>query len=196
MLTGSANPTPNEVRGNNNNIVILKHKGIAAQFKNQAEILISGERRGAPSYNKYQLGDIGVEAFFCPEDSCADRLISLIRSAEEEIIFATFTFTDIAIGHELLLAADRNVSISGVYERRMHTLHSTFAMLQYQGVDVFIDTNPRTLHHKFFVIDRKIVFTGSYNPTLNGNTRNNENVLVIHDTAIAQKYVAEFQRLV
>ena len=51
------------------------------------------------------------------------------------------------------------------------------------------------LHHKVFVIDGSIVVTGSYNPTLSGNTRNDENMLIIHDRGIAQQYIQEFLRL-
>ena len=51
------------------------------------------------------------------------------------------------------------------------------------------------MHHKVFIIDNKIVVTGSYNPTKNGNEHNDENMLIMHDAMLAEKYVAEFSRL-
>ncbi len=36
---------------------------------------------------------------------------------------------------------------------------------------------------------------GSFNPTKNGDTDNDENILIIHDAAIAKKFVEEFNRL-
>ena len=48
------------------------------------------------------------------------------------------------------------------------------------------------MHHKVFIIDRKVVTTGSMNPTSNGNEKNNENLIIIHDEAIAKDYLNEF----
>ncbi len=48
------------------------------------------------------------------------------------------------------------------------------------------------MHHKVFIIDEKIVITGSYNPTKNANENNDENLLIIHDKKIAEKYLEEF----
>jgi phosphatidylserine/phosphatidylglycerophosphate/cardiolipin synthase-like enzyme len=53
----------------------------------------------------------------------------------------------------------------------------------------------KTMHHKVFIIDNKTVITGSYNPTKNANERNDENILIIHDKKIAEKYLKEFERI-
>ena len=51
------------------------------------------------------------------------------------------------------------------------------------------------MHHKVFIIDNRTVITGSFNPTKNGDTRNDENILIIHDEKIAGKYLEEFNEL-
>ena len=51
------------------------------------------------------------------------------------------------------------------------------------------------MHNKVFVIDNKTVITGSYNPTKNANERNDENILIIHDKKIAEKFLNEFNNL-
>jgi len=51
------------------------------------------------------------------------------------------------------------------------------------------------MHHKVFIIDNETVATGSYNPTESGNSRNDENLLIIHDKEIASAYLEEFQRI-
>jgi phospholipase D len=48
------------------------------------------------------------------------------------------------------------------------------------------------MHHKVFIIDKEAVVTGSYNPTKSGNTRNDENMLIIHDKEIANQFLEEF----
>ncbi len=51
------------------------------------------------------------------------------------------------------------------------------------------------MHHKFAVFDGKTVITGSYNWSNSAETRNYENVVVLHDSKIALAYHSEFERL-
>ncbi|MBT4110758.1 DUF1669 domain-containing protein, partial [Candidatus Woesearchaeota archaeon] len=51
------------------------------------------------------------------------------------------------------------------------------------------------MHHKVFVIDEETVVTGSFNPTGGGDTRNDENVLIITDKDIAKEFEEEFEKV-
>jgi len=51
------------------------------------------------------------------------------------------------------------------------------------------------LHHKFAVIDSKTTIFGSQNWSHAANVSNDENLLVIEDAKVAQKFSNEFQRL-
>ena len=51
------------------------------------------------------------------------------------------------------------------------------------------------MHHKFFVIDSRIVVTGSYNWTSGAATRNMENVVVLDSRVAAREYGREFETL-
>ena len=51
------------------------------------------------------------------------------------------------------------------------------------------------LHHKFGIVDQKIVITGSHNWTEAANNGNDETVLVVHSPVIAAHYQREFDRL-
>jgi phosphatidylserine/phosphatidylglycerophosphate/cardiolipin synthase-like enzyme len=46
-----------------------------------------------------------------------------------------------------------------------------------------------------FIIDNSTVVSGSYNPTSAGTSRNDENIIIIHDKRVAEKFVAEFERV-
>ena len=48
------------------------------------------------------------------------------------------------------------------------------------------------LHHKFCVIDRETVITGSYNWTYYAETRNLENIIIFHDPDSVNAYLKEF----
>ncbi|WP_044292628.1 DUF655 domain-containing protein [Rivularia sp. PCC 7116] len=56
-------------------------------------------------------------------------------------------------------------------------------------------TSGDLLHHKYAVIDKKIVITGSHNWTEAANIGNDETVLVIENPKVAAHYVREFERL-
>lgn len=52
-----------------------------------------------------------------------------------------------------------------------------------------------SLHHKFGVIDKRIVITGSHNWSAAANTRNDETLLILQSSTVAAHYVQEFERL-
>ncbi|MDY6898473.1 MAG: DUF655 domain-containing protein [Cyanobacteriota bacterium] len=56
-------------------------------------------------------------------------------------------------------------------------------------------TSGDLLHHKYAVIDKKVVITGSHNWTEAANIGNDETVLVIENPKVAAHYVREFERL-
>jgi phosphatidylserine/phosphatidylglycerophosphate/cardiolipin synthase-like enzyme len=51
------------------------------------------------------------------------------------------------------------------------------------------------MHHKFALIDRKIVITGSHNWSPSANERNDETLLIIENTTVAQHFTRELLRL-
>ena len=51
------------------------------------------------------------------------------------------------------------------------------------------------MHHKVFIIDNETIATGSFNPTLSADTKNDENLLIMHDKKIADAFMKEFENL-
>ncbi|MCF3607691.1 DUF655 domain-containing protein [Planktothrix agardhii 1033] len=51
------------------------------------------------------------------------------------------------------------------------------------------------LHHKFGIIDGKIVITGSHNWTEAANTQNDETLIVVENPTVASHFQREFERL-
>jgi phosphatidylserine/phosphatidylglycerophosphate/cardiolipin synthase-like enzyme len=67
--------------------------------------------------------------------------------------------------------------------------------LKFAGIETKVDTRSAYMHHKFCVIDDVIVTTGSFNFSLNADTNNNENLLIIYDVSLAGEYSDEFGEL-
>ena len=70
-----------------------------------------------------------------------------------------------------------------------------FDTLHNAGIDVWLDGNPRLMHHKVIIIDQQVVITGSYNFSNNAEHYNDENTLIIHNQDIAAQYMTEFQQI-
>lgn len=51
------------------------------------------------------------------------------------------------------------------------------------------------MHHKYVVIDDKLIATGSFNWTQAAVTKNNENLLMIRDEKLAKQYSQNFEEL-
>ncbi len=82
-----------------------------------------------------------------------------------------------------------------IFDKSQNNSYCEFLKLAAAGIAVEWDKNKYNMHNKVFIIDEHIVVTGSFNPTKNGDTDNDENILIIHDAAIAKKFVEEFNRL-
>jgi phosphatidylserine/phosphatidylglycerophosphate/cardiolipin synthase-like enzyme len=98
-----------------------------------------------------------------------------------------YAFTDDEIG-DLLAEKMEKIEVRGVFDPRKDK-HSEFDKLK----DVSVVGK---VHHKVFIVDGNTVITGSYNPSRNGNERNDENVIIIRDENIAQLFEKEFERFI
>ena len=187
VVTGSYNPTNNGDL-NQNNVVFIESKTIAANYKSQFEALSKQTRRTI--YHKVIINGTLVENYFCPEDNCEDHVLALLQNAQNEVLYLTYSFTSDPIGDLLLNKQTQGVQVAGICEPSQISEHSECTRL---GAKVYDDTG--LMHHKVFIVDKSIVVTGSYNPTSNGNEFNNENVLIIHDPNLAATFLEEYLRM-
>ena len=197
VVTGSMNPTVNGVSKNNNNLVIIKSAGLASIYRQEFEEMWNGDfGKGKSTINTLHLGNSSVSVYFCPEDQCAEKVKDRILDAQSSIYFMTFSFTHEGIANSILLRMEDGVSVKGIFENRgAGSKYSKFNVLDYQGADVIKDKNPYTMHHKVFVIDNSTVITGSFNPSKNADSRNDENILIVKNKEFASLYLKEFERL-
>jgi phosphatidylserine/phosphatidylglycerophosphate/cardiolipin synthase-like enzyme len=195
VMAGSINPTNNGANYNNNNLIIINSKFIAENYEDEFNELWNGiYSDGDPvRYNMVITENATIENYFCPEDGCKDKIVSKLRGAEKSIYFMTYSFTDEDVADAILL---QNVEIKGIFETfQAGSQYSQYKRMEGFGLDVKKDKNIKIMHHKVFIIDNETVITGSYNPTLSGNLRNDENILVIQNKVVAEKFLMEFEIL-
>jgi len=123
-----------------------------------------------------------------------DKLIALVQSAKTSVNFIIFTYTDKDLAAAMIDRARNGVKVEGVIENRGAS-QGALPFLFCAGIPVRTDANKYTMHHKVIVIDNSIVITGSFNFTETADTANDDNVLIIHNPAVAAMYTSEFQKL-
>ncbi len=193
VVTGSMNPTENGANKNNNNVIVFYSNYLAKNYEDEFKELWDGEFGSGDKvkYREISLNGNRIENYFCPEDDCASRIAKELRTAEKSIYFMAFSFTNEEIADGILF--NDRADIRGLFEKRgSGSSYSQYSRLRDFGLDVRLDNNPATMHHKVFVIDNRTVITGSMNPTGAGDRKNDENVLIVHDEDLAMRYVEEF----
>jgi len=196
VTTGSMNPTDNDAYKNNNNLLVIYSKYLAENYEDEFKELWNGDfgKGEKVKYPIVYLNNHEVENYFCPEDLCSEKIIKEINKAEKGVYFMAFSFTNEKIADSILF--NDNIDIKGVFDvKDTGSKYSQYNRLKDFGLDVRLDKNKYTMHHKVFIIDNRTVITGSMNPTGSGDYKNDENILIIHDKEIAKKYVEEFFRL-
>jgi len=201
VWTGSWNLTDNGTLRNNNNIVIAESKKLAENFTLEFEEMFIHRQFGITSPDKVphpivHIGGTRVETFFEPEGDARGRIIELIEAATSSVHVLAFTLTDDDIAAALIARHRAGLLVRGVIEaRNIADRGADFEMLRDAGIDVQADGNPYMMHHKVMILDEAIVVTGSYNFSLSAANVNDENVLILHDPAMAADYMAEFDTI-
>ena len=207
IITGSMNPTNNGVSKNNNNLIIIESSSLATNYQAEFDELHNEIfKKGDPVPNTKvtlkttnqetnQEESILIENYFCPDDNCADQIIEIIKEAKSSIHFMTFSFTHDSIANNILLKHLDGIEVQGIFESSQVSKYSKYELLKHQDIDVRKDGNGNNMHHKTFIIDEEIVITGSMNPSNNGDNRNDENILIIHNEEIASLFIEEFKKV-
>jgi len=186
VWTGSWNPS----QGNTtpNNVVVLQSEVITRAFQAEFEELAKGTFHGGRSQpGKVMLNGQLIEVYFCPEDKCKEHVLRVLQGAKESIRFMTFSFTDDDIGKLVASKHAAGLEVQGIFDKRM----SKYS--EYEGLKIV--AQKASVHHKVFIVDEKVTITGSYNPTKNGDERNDENMVIIHSPQVAAAFTEEFERL-
>lgn len=200
VITGSTNWTVNDVYRNNNNLLVMRTRRAVDAYQNVFNKMFDegqfGPRRVGPNAAAFAVDGIPVEIHFSPEDGVVNAIQEQLALAQNTIRFMAFSFTEDRLGLTLLDRAQSGVRVEGIFETRgSETQFSELRLLYCAGLDVRQDGNPRTMHHKVFIVDDTHVITGSFNFSANAIQSNDENLVIIHDPELARQYIAEYERV-
>lgn len=126
------------------------------------------------------------------------ELINLINNSEDEICFAIYGLRgQDDVLQALIEAKNRGVKIKGVVDSDSHdkNYYSDTHKL-YEHFKIVSDHKSYIMHNKFFVFDRKTIWSGSSNISDTGTGGYNaNNSMVIEDKKIANIYLDEFAQM-
>jgi phosphatidylserine/phosphatidylglycerophosphate/cardiolipin synthase-like enzyme len=196
LITGSTNPTENDLLKNHNNVIIINSKTIFENYEKEFDELKNQKAQAPTEKTLVNLSGSIVENYFCPDDNCEEEVLLEIRNAKNSIYFMTFSFTSDFIGREIQ-TKQNYIEVRGVFDKSQvasNKEHSEYYALNDEK-NIRKSIGSEKLHHKVFIIDNATVITGSYNPTSSGTNRNDENIIIVHDAKVAQEYIQEFERI-
>lgn len=121
-------------------------------------------------------------------------LARAIDQAESEVVAALYDLNLWSVRDALIAAHQRGLDVRLVMESDQAQRSEVIDLID-AGIPIRFDARPHLMHHKFIVIDRRWVWTGSMNWTLNGVYRNNNDLLIIDSSDMAENYIQEFDEM-
>ena len=139
-----------------------------------------------------------------------------IEQATESIDLALFVFSEQKIVDVLQQKQQQGIEIKGVFDssfayRYYSEVLDMLGITLYQNCKVENNNNPWTkpintvgiarlgsgdkLHHKFTIVDQKILISGSQNWSPSANKNNDEALIIIKNQTVVQHFIQEFERL-
>jgi phosphatidylserine/phosphatidylglycerophosphate/cardiolipin synthase-like enzyme len=199
LFMGSWNVSYNDTFRNDNNLLRITAPELIANYQAKFNEGFEQDRFGAQAelgalQTDLVVGGVRVENYFSPPDEGMIKLVNYVRSARQSIRFMAFTYTYPELAQAMIARHKKGVKVEGVFESRGAS-QGALASLHCAKVPVKVDGNKYTMHHKAVIIDDRTVITGSFNFTATADKANDDNLLVIHDPALAALFLQEYARV-
>ncbi|KAM7008648.1 mitochondrial cardiolipin hydrolase [Tautogolabrus adspersus] len=134
----------------------------------------------------------GVETSF-------SRLLRILLSASSTLDLCVFAFSNMDLCRAVLVLHNKGVIMRVLTDKDYAAISgSQIGVLRKAGICVRSDRGSRGsmyMHHKFAVIDGRLLITGSLNWTLQAVQANMENIVVTEEPDLLRPFTKEFNRL-
>jgi phosphatidylserine/phosphatidylglycerophosphate/cardiolipin synthase-like enzyme len=135
-----------------------------------------------------------IEVCFAPRlpGACdpTESVVAAVDHAQKQVLVQAYEFTSAAIAKSVVDAQRRGLDVRVILDKsNLHEGYSAATFLQHEGVPLLIDSMHAIAHNKIMILDGETVITGSFNFTKSAETRNAENLVVIHDPVLAARYL-------
>ncbi len=130
-------------------------------------------------------------------ENIQDTIITNLQTAQQNIRIAVAWFTDKEIIKQLEEITLRGVTVEIIVADNDLNRSVDYSSLTKNGVKLlyFPVRGYGMMHHKFCVIDDKMVINGSYNWTVNARSNNGENIQIVKDADSIGQFHRKFEEL-
>lgn len=141
-----------------------------------------------------------AEAVFARARSIAGVIENLMASSQTSIDAALHRLNSQRLARALVDARERGVDIRLVIDRsKYEKSQATRKLLSACDLPFRLacgrDGTGSKMHHKFALLDHRLVITGSYNWTFASESRNHENILLLRERGLVDTFRQEFEAL-
>ena len=139
----------------------------------------------------------GTTVKFSPQGGIGQKLVRMYRGAKSDIKVAMYSLTVNGQANALIAAHKRGVNVQVILDtnlgRQKTSMSKTLAVA---GIPVrHVGPSGGSMHHKFIIVDGKLLATGSYNISNDAEDHSNEAMLFITDKKVIDSFAGEFDRL-
>ncbi len=201
VWTGSSNISDTGTGGYNaNNVVVIEDERVARIYRQEFDQMFDQKfntHKQAIHYNPIKTKDSIIFLSFSPKSSTYETCIEpLIRNAKHSIYIPIFYLTHKPLSEELIKAHQRGVEIKIILDASAaKNKYSTHKTLREAGIEVKVENFGGKMHAKSMIIDNRFIISGSMNFTKAGESKNDENTVIIENTTLAKQYKEHFIEL-
>jgi phosphatidylserine/phosphatidylglycerophosphate/cardiolipin synthase-like enzyme len=215
VWTGSANWNTQQFNNDYNNVVIIQDKPLAMAYRAHFNQMW-GDTGIAPNMTLSKFGQFKtdggahsfvvegrvVQVYFSPADGTNAQIQAAINTADKDLYFGMYTFTDDGDADAIAAKSGIGVYAAGIVdEYTVSVTGSEYATLSTAlGARLKVLGGSDLYHSKMLIVDPSdtcadpLVLTGSHNWTASANTSNDENTLIIHSPVAANIYYQAFKK--
>lgn len=132
---------------------------------------------------------------FSPGGRCNVRLAAELDRARKRIDVAVYFLTDPLLRAALSRAKQRGVAVRLILDKACVQKAARYCPVPADLCTTVTRPRDATMHHKFALIDGRLLVTGSMNYTKSAATRNFENLLFLRNRRLIAAYAKEFERV-
>jgi len=202
VWTGSSNISDTGTGGYNaNNTFIITDVNIASIYLEEFNQMFYDKKfntnKDVITYENIQTEDSVVSIYFSPKSNTYENGIKeLIENSEQYIYIPIFYLTHKGLAKKLIEAKKRGVEIKIILDATAAgNRYSMHKLLREKGIDIKVENFGGKMHIKSIIVDDKYIVSGSMNLTKAGNSKNDENTLIIKNSNLAQQYKKYFLKL-
>jgi phosphatidylserine/phosphatidylglycerophosphate/cardiolipin synthase-like enzyme len=144
---------------------------------------------GAHGNGNAQFQSSQWHVYFSPRGGCTDAIVKELGKAKDTVFVQAYSFTSDPIAQALVDAKKRGVTVSVILDKSQQSEpHGEANFLSHADIRTLVDGAEAINHNKVMIIDNETVITGSFNFTVAAEDKNAENLLIIQDKTLAQRY--------